>query len=124
MTRVVHFELASDHPERAAAFYRDVFGWKIEKWDGPIDYYLITTGNESDMGIDGGLMKSDETFQGVVNTIGVDDIDTYLARAKECGGQVVLEKHAIPGVGYQAYFKDPDGVIVGLHQRDTSAGMA
>jgi predicted enzyme related to lactoylglutathione lyase len=36
--RVIHFELNADDPERAARFYQDVFGWTIEKWDGPLDY--------------------------------------------------------------------------------------
>ncbi|MGI5916342.1 MAG: VOC family protein [Anaerolineae bacterium] len=38
MGRVIHFELNADDPERAARFYQDVFGWTIEKWDGPLDY--------------------------------------------------------------------------------------
>lgn len=123
MNRIVHFEFASDHPEKTADFYRSVFGWEIQKWEGPLEYYLITTGPKDQPGIDGGLMKTDETFKGTVNTIGVEDIDACLAKIQECGGQIVLAKHAIPGVGYQAYFKDLDGAIVGLHQGDTSASM-
>ncbi len=40
MPRVVHFEINADDPERAAKFYQNVFGWKIKKWEGPIDYWL------------------------------------------------------------------------------------
>ena len=29
MARVVHFELAVDDPDRAAAFWRDAFGWEV-----------------------------------------------------------------------------------------------
>lgn len=36
MPRVVFFDVAADDPERAIGFYRDVFGWKIEKWPGPM----------------------------------------------------------------------------------------
>jgi predicted enzyme related to lactoylglutathione lyase len=39
------------------------------------------------------------------------------------GGEVVLEKQPIPGVGYQAYFKDNSGIIIGLHQADANASM-
>ena len=46
MSRVVHFEIPADDPVRAAKFYEDVFGWKIEKWEGPFDYWLVTTGEE------------------------------------------------------------------------------
>jgi uncharacterized protein len=38
MPRVVHFNLGVDEPERAIKFYTDVFGWKIEKWNGPFDH--------------------------------------------------------------------------------------
>jgi hypothetical protein len=46
MPRVVHFELPVDEPERAAHFYRSVFGWQINKWEGPEDYWLIKTGEQ------------------------------------------------------------------------------
>ncbi|MCX6616302.1 MAG: VOC family protein, partial [Acidobacteria bacterium] len=44
MPRVVHFEIAADNMERAAEFYEQVFGWKFQKWSGPQEYWLITTG--------------------------------------------------------------------------------
>ena len=56
MPRVTHFEVHADDPERAAKFYRDAFGWKIDKWEGPVDYWLVTTGTEDEPGIDGGLV--------------------------------------------------------------------
>ena len=31
MSRVVHFEMGVDDPERAVAFYETVFGWKTNK---------------------------------------------------------------------------------------------
>ena len=36
MPRVVHFEIAADDPDKAAAFYQEVFGWKIVKWEGTL----------------------------------------------------------------------------------------
>ncbi len=53
----------------------------------------------------------------------VEDIDAALAKALAHGGEVVLPKDAIPGVGYQAYIKDNTGIIIGLHQDDPKAGM-
>ncbi len=43
MPRVIHFEIPASDPERAAAFYKKTFGWKIEKWPGPTEYWLVTT---------------------------------------------------------------------------------
>ena len=42
--RIVHFELPADSPARWMAFYRRAFGWRFEKWDGPMDYWMIKTG--------------------------------------------------------------------------------
>lgn len=124
MNRFTHFELASDNLEQTAAFYRDVFGWKIEKWEGPVDYWLVTTGDESTPGINGGLMKTSGEFHGTINTIEVDNIDATIEKVQAHGGEVILPKDAIPGVGYQAYFRDNAGIIVGLHQADPNAGVS
>ena len=47
MARVIHFELISKDIEKIIDFYTKVFGWKFEKWKGPTDYWLISTGDES-----------------------------------------------------------------------------
>lgn len=122
MNRFVHFELATDHLEKTVQFYRNVFGWQIQKWEGPVDYWLVTTGDESTPGINGGLMPTSPEFRGTINTLGVEDIDAALAKVQMHGGEVVLPKDTIPGVGYQAYIKDNTGIIIGLHQADPSAG--
>ena len=52
MKRIVHFDISADDPERAIKFYTNVFGWSIQKWDGPMDYWLVTTGPKDEPGID------------------------------------------------------------------------
>ena len=47
MPRVVYFDISADDIEQAIKFYKEVFGWKIEKWNGPFDYWLIKTGRAS-----------------------------------------------------------------------------
>jgi predicted enzyme related to lactoylglutathione lyase len=32
MNRITHFEIATGEIEKTAAFYRDVFGWQIQRW--------------------------------------------------------------------------------------------
>jgi predicted enzyme related to lactoylglutathione lyase len=123
MNRFTHFELASNDHEKTAEFYREVLGWKIEKWDGPVDYWLVDTGDTSTPGINGGLMQSEGPFRGTINTAEVEDIDAVIAKALACGGEIAMEKHAIPGVGYQAYIKDNSGIIIGLHKADPNAVM-
>lgn len=123
MNRFTHFELVTNDLEKTSAFYRDVFGWQIQKWEGPVDYWLVTTGDASTPGINGGLMQTGGGLSGTINTIEVDNIDAAITKVLACGGEIVLEKQPIPGVGFQAYFKDNSGIIVGLHQPDPNASM-
>jgi predicted enzyme related to lactoylglutathione lyase len=78
---------------------------------------------EATPGINGGLMPAGGEFRGTINTIGVEDIDAAIAKVLAHGGEIILPKDAIPGVGYQAYFKDSTGIKVGLHQGDPNASM-
>lgn len=114
MNRVVHFEISTDDPERAAGFYGNVFGWKVEKWEGPVDYWLITTGEEGVPGINGALKRRPEPGISTVNTIEVASIDDSTKKIEANGGAVVMPKTEIPGVGFHAYCKDSEGNIFGL----------
>jgi predicted enzyme related to lactoylglutathione lyase len=120
MPRIVHFEIMAAEPARAVQFYSNVFGWEIKKWDGPEDYWLIVTGPDGEPGINGGLGKSrGEPL--TVNTIAVPSVDEYAEKVVQSGGKIVLPKMAIPGVGYQVYCQDTEGIVFGLHQVDPSA---
>jgi predicted enzyme related to lactoylglutathione lyase len=121
MPRVVHFEIAANDPDKAAAFYQEVFGWKITKWEGPQEYWLVETGDEEEPGINGGLFRPNEIISGTVNTVAVPDIDDFIEKIKQHGGEIVVEKHAVPGIGYNAYAKDVNGTLFGLHQEDPQA---
>jgi len=121
MPRLVHFEMNVKDVHKTISFYEEVFGWRFQKWDGPMDYWLIMTGDESEPGIDGGLGYAEEDFPKVVNTIDVDDIDEIIKKIQHNSGKIVKQKHAVPGVGWLAYFKDSEGVIYGLMQNDPGA---
>lgn len=110
MPRIVHFEIPADDPERAIEFYRKVFGWKIDKWEGPFDYWLVTTGEEGEPGINGAIM-SREMGEMVKNAIGVDSFHEYAQKIEEFGGKMLMEKQTIPGVGAMAAFEDTEGNI-------------
>ncbi len=126
MPRVVHFEIQAEQPERAIAFYSGVFGWQFPQWmDG---YWGIVTGTEGEAGIDGGLMPrrgpaptSGAPTNAFVCTIAVDDVEAYAAQAVAHGGEVVVPRMSIPGVGYNMYCTDTEGNIFGLFTDDPSA---
>lgn len=129
MGRVVHFEIHASDPERLAGFYRTMFGWTITKWEGPLDYYVITTGEAGARGIDGGLIRrmgdaptEGQAVNAFVCTVDVADLDGDVAKAAGLGAVVALPKMPVPGIGWLAYIKDLDGNILGLMQNDPSAG--
>jgi predicted enzyme related to lactoylglutathione lyase len=124
--KVLHFDIFADDPKRAERFYSEALGWKFEKWDGPMEYWMITAGSESEKGINGGMSKREGEWAkkgasiGAV-TIGTDDLDVALEKIKNAGGKVVMEKAAIAGVGWMANFKDPEGNVLGIMQEDPDA---
>ncbi|UCC12890.1 MAG: VOC family protein [candidate division WOR-3 bacterium] len=119
MNRVVHFDISVDEPQRAITFYRDAFGWSIEKWDGPIDYWLVKTGN-GEPGIDGGIAQRKENETTIV-TIGVTSIDDALDKIENAGGTVIQPKTSVRKVGYVAYCRDTEGNIFAIMEEDASA---
>ena len=120
MGRVVHFEIHADDPDRAVGFYKSVFGWEVKKLDGPVDYWLVTTGPSGDRGIDGAIMRrmgsepaSEAPISAFVNTIAVESIDAAEKSIPDAGGEQVLARQEIPGIGQLSYFKDTEGNIFG-----------
>jgi hypothetical protein len=125
--RVVHFEIHADNPERAAEFYGNLFGWKLTRWDGPVDYWLVVTGPDGTPGINGGMIRRPHPRSGndgviaYVCTVDVDDLDESFDKALQLGGAVALPKMPVPGVGWLAYVKDSEGNVLGLMQPDAKA---
>jgi predicted enzyme related to lactoylglutathione lyase len=126
MPRVIHFEIHAENPERASQFYSSLFQWQFSKWEGPMDYWLIKTGEEGSPGINGGLVKRHGTIDGqaviaYVCTIDVEDVDRVLQNITSKGGTIALPKMPIPSVGWLAYAKDTEGNIFGIMHRDPAA---
>ena len=117
MPRPIHFEIPADNVERAIAFYQAVFGWTFKKWDGPMPYWLVTTGPNEEPGINGGLMQREHPGQPCANTMGVANLDESLAAVAANGGSTVVPKMAIPGMGWLAYCTDTEGHIFGMMLR-------
>lgn len=120
MARIIHFEIPADNPETSIQFYQKAFGWQINNW-GDQEYWMATTGTDNEPGINGAIMKKRDPLQPVTITIGVDNIDEAIKSVELNGGAIVFPKTVIPAMGYYAYFKDPDGNIIGLMQNDPAA---
>ena len=122
MHRIVHFEIHAPDAAAAINFYEKSFGWKFQKWEGgSFEYWLVTTGPDGQPGINGGLMPSRDGQPRTVNTIEVRNVDEMAKIIARNGGQIVVEKFPIPGVGWVAYCADPGGNIFGIYTPDPSA---
>ena len=112
---IVHFEIPADDVEKLRKFYSELFGWKIEKMPGPVEYWGIATVpvNEKDMpqrpGVNGGMMKRQNPEHKPVNYIAVESVDEYVKKIEALGGRVIVPKMEVPGIGWWASALDPEG---------------
>jgi predicted enzyme related to lactoylglutathione lyase len=112
---IVHFEIPADDVEKLRKFYSELFGWKIEKMPGPVEYWGIATVpvNEKGMpqrpGVNGGMMKRQNPEHKPVNYIAVESVDEYVKKIEALGGRVIVPKMEVPGIGWWALALDPEG---------------
>ncbi len=131
MPRLCHFEIHASEPQRLTAFYQSLFGWKIQQW-GTTEYWVIETAEADSAGqagaVNGGILRrrGPPAAEGApvncfVCTLEVASTDDTLAKAISLGGSVAVPKAPVPGIGWLAYAKDPDGNIFGMLQADKNA---
>ena len=119
---IVHFEIPAENLEKLKKFYSDLFGWKIEKMPGGMEYYGIQTvpvdekGMPMRPGVNGGMMKRERPEHKPVNYISVESVDEYSKKVVQLGGQIIVPKMEIPGMGWWALASDPDGNQIGLFE--------
>jgi uncharacterized protein len=121
MPRPIHFDLTAENPDRAMNFYKDTFGWKFEKWEGPMEYWMITTGDGKEPGINGGLSKKGQQSMPNMNTIGVSSADKFSSMVEEKGGKILMPKTLIPGVGWFVTCQDTEGNTFGIIEENRDA---
>jgi len=123
MRAVVHFEIPADDLTRARDFYGSVFDWQLQTMQMPGGEYTVAVTSPVDEAtqlpiepgaINGGLMQRDANTPSPVITVDVEDIDAALQQITLRGGSTVTPRTAIPGMGAFAYFKDPEGNVLGL----------
>ena len=108
----IWYELLTNNPDAAKAFYDPVAGWTIDAAaTGDIDYRMIDAGD----GAVGGTMtltremKDHGAKPRWLGYIGVDDVDTTVAAIEARGGHVVMPAFDMDGVGRIALAADPQG---------------
>jgi predicted enzyme related to lactoylglutathione lyase len=121
---IVHFEIPSDNIERARKFYNDLFGWKMEKMPGSMEYWTFSTTNDKNGGerqhLSGGVMERQMPQQSITNYIGVKSVGDYSKKVESLGGKVKVPKTEVLNLGWFAICTDTENNTFGLWE--TKAG--
>lgn len=118
----MHFEIPAENVEKLKEFYSDLFGWKIEKMPGEMEYWGIQTvpvdekGMPMRPGVNGGMMKKEKPENKPINYISVESVDEYSKKVVKLGGKIIVPKMEIPGMGWWALASDPEGNQIGLFE--------
>jgi predicted enzyme related to lactoylglutathione lyase len=112
---IVHVDLTVNDPEKASAFYHDLFGWPLYK-DEASGYHMF----QFEEGRGGGFVKpgNGSKLGDVLAYVDCADIDATLARAASLGGQTLMPKTPIgehAENGWFAVVADPTGNRMGLY---------
>lgn len=111
---VSHFEIPAHDPERAARFYREVFGWRVEPlaWEGH-PYYKVRDVAGPPMA--GGIVPAGEGYPHPLLVIHVTaPLEAWLEKLQAAGGTLEQPPAETGGFGRFARFRDPEGNLLGL----------
>ena len=111
----IHMELNTADPEKAKAFYSQLFDWQLEEMPNPTtpdnSYTMIKVGT----GTGGGIMKLVPGGPaGWLAYVEVADIKAATEKAKALGGKVMKDVTEVVGMGWFSFIQDPTGAVLGL----------
>lgn len=112
-----HVEFLTGDAERSKRFYGSVFGWEFEDIPGA-DYVNVRTSEDGIEGGIGGLPQAlglaPAATSGLTAYLLAPEMDETLAAIERAGGEVVIPRTDVRGMGEFALFRDPDGNVIGL----------
>ena len=109
-------ELATPDMDGSAGFYRELFGWKVEPFEGmEMPYMAIQTAAGTGNGGIRAATETEPTYWLVY--FGTDDIEATMAKATDLGGTKLLGPMDI-GVGKIGVVQDPQGAVFALYAGD------
>ena len=123
--KLTHFAIHTDDIERAKEFYKDVFDWGFNSY-GQDDFFQIKADQSEEGELIGAIQSRSyssvpDRIIGLECTIGVEDIDDIIEKVKGKGGQILMQKTAVPTVGWLAKFLDTEGNLICAMQYDNTA---
>jgi hypothetical protein len=111
----MQFQMISKEPEQTAAFYGNLFGWKIDA-DNPMGYRRIDTGSPD--GIQGGIWPAPPQAPAFVQLfVAVDDVRVSVSSAEKLGARLVIPPTTLPEGDEMAVMLDPQGMSFAMWRR-------
>ena len=121
-------DLLVDDPERATAFYRELFGWEFTG-PGPMPDgggYHVARINDADVAGVGSAPPRPEGLPGVPAAwnayVSVDSADAIADRARAAGGKILAGPFDAPPAGRGAVIEAPDGSVIGVWEAGDRQG--
>lgn len=120
-------EYSSADQEASKRFYGQLFGWDFD--DQPMSddqgtsmgtYSLAQVQGDRVAGMGPIMAPGQPASWGVY--LASDDVDASVEKARQAGGQVLVEPMDVPDQGRMAWIQDPGGASVGLWQDKGFAG--
>jgi uncharacterized protein len=106
-------ELGTNDMDGAQRFYEAVFGWTTQDMGADFGGYRIF--QRGDTQVAGLMALPDASMPPLWQPyVGVEDVDGCCAKAKELGGDPLVEPMDVPTVGRFAVLKDPQGAVFGI----------
>jgi uncharacterized protein len=114
--KICYVEIPATDIDQSAAFYEQVFGWRLrQRGDGAVAFD-DTTGEVSGTWVTG---RPPSTEVGLLLYIMVDDAEAAVNAVEANGGEIVQPIGAdAPEI--TARFRDPGGNVVGIYQQPGS----
>lgn len=114
---IVHVEFPTKDLAKAKKFYGEVFGWKFQ--DVPETNYTLF---EAPSGPNGGFRAPFQPGEDrPLNFILVSSVDDATRKIKKAGGTILRAREEVPGQGWWALFRDPDGAVSAVWENQPKA---
>jgi hypothetical protein len=105
---VTQFQILSKSPDATAAFYGQLFGWRVDA-NNAMGYRRIDTGSAG--GIQGGIWPAPPQAPDFVQLfVGVDDVKKKVAEATALGAKILIPPTVLPEGDEMAVLHDPNGL--------------
>jgi predicted enzyme related to lactoylglutathione lyase len=106
-------ELMTPDPAAAAAFYGELFGWKVAEPNAQMGgYRVVSIGDAGIAGISAPMPGSPPMPPHWGGYVTVTNVDQTAERCTALGGKVLVPAMDIPTVGRMAVLQDPQGAVI------------